>query len=54
VSAEYVAAIPPCEECRRVWLPADQDRWQALWIDDGLEEKLVIYCPRCAESEFGN
>lgn len=23
---------------------ADQEPWQAHWIDDGLEEKLVLYC----------
>jgi hypothetical protein len=51
VSAEYVAAIPLREECRRAWLPADQDEWQAHRIDDGPEEKLV-YCPECAEREF--
>jgi hypothetical protein len=35
-----------------VWLPADEERWQAHWIDDGPEEKLVFYCPACAEREF--
>jgi hypothetical protein len=29
------------------------ERWQAYWIDDGPEEKLVFYCPECAEREFG-
>jgi hypothetical protein len=35
-----------------VWLPRDRDRWQAYWIDDGLEDKLLFYCPTCAELEF--
>jgi hypothetical protein len=44
VNAERVASIPQCEECRKVWLPADGERWQAYWIDDAPEEKLVFYC----------
>jgi hypothetical protein len=44
VSAEQVGVIPLCEECRKVWLPADRERWQAHWIDDGPDEKLVFYC----------
>ena len=35
MSAEYVAVIPQCEECQKVWLTADEERWQAHWIDDG-------------------
>jgi hypothetical protein len=42
VSAEHVGVIPLCEECRRLWLPSDPDRWQAHWIDDGPDEKLVF------------
>jgi hypothetical protein len=52
VSAEPVALIPQCEECNKVWLPTDGERWEARWIDDGPEEKLVFYCPECAEREF--
>jgi hypothetical protein len=54
VSAGQVAIVPQCEECREVWLPRDRERWQAHWIDDGPEEKLVFYCPECAEREFGD
>jgi RNase P subunit RPR2 len=43
-----------CKECREVWLPGDAERWQAYWIDDGPEEKLVFYCAACAEREFGS
>jgi hypothetical protein len=32
---------------------ADEERWHACWIDDGPEDKLVFYCPECAEREFG-
>ena len=53
VSAEPVALIPQCEECSKVWLPTGGDRWQAHWIDDGPEEKLV-HCADCAEREFGD
>jgi hypothetical protein len=52
VNAEYVAVIPQCEECRKVWLPADRERWQAHGTDDGPEEKLVFYCIEWAEREF--
>jgi len=43
---------PQCEECRKVWLPADGEPWQAHWIDDGPEEKLVSYWPESARREF--
>jgi hypothetical protein len=54
MSAEQVAVVPQCEECRKVWVPAVRERWQAHWIDDGPDEKLVFYCPECAEREFGD
>ena len=54
MSAEQVALIPQCDECFAVWMPADDARWQAHWIDDGPDEKLVFYCPGCAEREFGD
>jgi len=47
VSAEPVA-VPQCEECRNVWIPVDDERWHAYWIDNGPDEKLVFYC-RSAE-----
>jgi hypothetical protein len=49
VSAEPVALIPQCEECRRVWLPADEDRWRCYLSCD---DDLVFYCSACAEREF--
>ena len=52
MSAEPVALIPQGEECHKVWLPTDGDRWQAHWIDDGHEEKLVLHCAECAGREF--
>ena len=52
LSAEQVALSPQCAERGEVWLPADEERWQAHWIDDGPEEKLVFYCPACAEREW--
>jgi len=48
-----VALTPVCEECRKVWLPADAERWRAYWLDDGPEEKLLFYCAACARREFG-
>jgi hypothetical protein len=44
--------MPRCEECLMVWMPSDAERWQAYWIDDGPDERLVFYCPECAEREF--
>jgi hypothetical protein len=52
VSAWGLAVIPQCEVCLKVWLPADRERWQAHWIDNGPNEGLVFYCARCAEPEF--
>ena len=48
-----VASIPTCEECRKVWLPGDDERWKAYWIDDGDEDVLVFYCVDCGDREFG-
>jgi hypothetical protein len=48
-----VATTPVCEECRKLWLPADEEHWSAYWIDDGDEDCLVFYCPECVEREFG-
>jgi RNase P subunit RPR2 len=47
-----VALIPACAECRELWLPGDEERWRAYLIDDGPEERLLFYCPDCAEREF--
>jgi Zn finger protein HypA/HybF involved in hydrogenase expression len=54
ISAEQVAVILECEECRELWLPGDVERWQAYWIDNGPEDKLVFYCPECAVREFAS
>jgi hypothetical protein len=53
MSAEGITQIPQCIECDAIWLPADEDRWQAHWVDDGPDEKLVFYCRGCGEREFG-
>jgi hypothetical protein len=52
MSVERVALIPICVECRRPWLPADDERWRAYLTDDELPE-LAFFCPECAEREFG-
>ena len=46
-----LALIPGCEECRKLWLPGDDEHWRAYWIDDGPEERLLFYSD-CAEREF--
>ena len=52
MSAESVAAVPGCAECRAVWLPADKERGAAYLTDDEPPE-VVFYCPGCTEREFG-
>jgi hypothetical protein len=48
-----VVLIPSCEECLKLWLPIDDERWKALWADDaGSEQRLLFYCPDFAEREF--
>ncbi|MGA8925563.1 MAG: hypothetical protein WB462_05030 [Solirubrobacterales bacterium] len=39
-----------------MWLPADRERWRAYLGADDLDEpaELVLYCPQCAEREFGS
>jgi RNase P subunit RPR2 len=54
VTVERVALIPACEECRKVWLPGDDERWKAYWSDNGDEDQLVFYCAECAQREFGH
>jgi hypothetical protein len=50
VSAEALALIPQCAECRRVLLPADEDRWRCYLAG---EDEFAFYRPACAEREFG-
>jgi RNase P subunit RPR2 len=54
VSAEGVATVPQCKECGAVWLPGDSERWHCFVVDDGPQDRLVFYCPECAEREFGD
>jgi hypothetical protein len=49
---ESVALTPTCAECETVWLPADEERWQA-WLTDDEPPELAFYCSDCAEREFG-
>jgi RNase P subunit RPR2 len=53
VTRETVTRVHTCEECRNPWLPGDNERWKAYWIDDGERDLLVFYCADCAEGEFG-
>jgi len=45
----FAETQPPiaCEACLRVWLPGDRERWQARWVDDGPDVKLVFRCTQC-------
>jgi hypothetical protein len=51
VSAEPVAPILQCELCRRVWVPADKDRWRAYPTDDA-GELFFFFCARVRAREF--
>ena len=55
VSVERVALIPRCAECESAWLPAGEERWRAYLGGDDLDGpvEVVLYCPNCAEREFG-
>jgi hypothetical protein len=50
MTAEPVASVPQCEECRRVWLTQETDPWRCNLDAD--EDNLVFYCPDCADREF--
>jgi hypothetical protein len=41
---------------RRALAAADEERWQAHLGSDDLDEtpEVVLYCPECAEREFGD
>jgi hypothetical protein len=54
MSAEQVTVISQCEECWEVWLLGDAERGKAYWIDDGPDERLLLYCSVCARREFGD
>jgi len=45
--------IPRCVECGGVWLPADEERWQA-WLTCDEPPELAFYCPECGEREFSS
>ena len=43
MTAEPVALIPQCAECRMVWLPRDDEHWSAhLTDDDSPEDRLLL------------
>ena len=51
-----VALITTCAECRRQWLPDDEERWRAYHgIEEHFDElaEVVFYCRNCADREFG-
>jgi Zn finger protein HypA/HybF involved in hydrogenase expression len=47
--SDAVQAPIVCEECRRPWLNDERGR-QAHRVDF---EEVAVYCPECAEREFG-
>jgi hypothetical protein len=51
VRAESVALIAECVECGALWLPADEERWQA-WLTCDEPPEIAFYCPACGDREF--
>ena len=49
MSAEPVALLPQCVECRKIWLPGSEDRWRAYLDTD---DEPVFFCHGCAEREL--
>jgi hypothetical protein len=49
MSAESVALIRKCAECKARWLPANEERWLAYLTDDEPAE-LAFYCPPSSTS----
>jgi hypothetical protein len=49
-----VMTAPICEECGCVNTDGERG-WQAhvVDLDDDGEDEVVLFCPRCAEREFG-
>jgi hypothetical protein len=54
MTTEPVVLIPQCAECRKVWLPTDDDCWRAYLGAEDLDElaEIVFYCPECAARQF--
>jgi hypothetical protein len=52
VQANDVALIPECVESGAVWLPADEEHWQA-WLTCDEPPEVALYCPVCGDREFG-
>jgi hypothetical protein len=62
MNKQDVAIVPTCEECGERWLPDDSERWRAVFLDDGPEDRLGFgasrvgranSAPKLATSEVG-
>ena len=45
---------PKCAECHAIWLPADEEHWQAWIRTTSRASWLSVFCPECAKREFGD
>jgi hypothetical protein len=54
VKISDVAWIPKCAECHAIWLPADEEHWQAWIRTTSRASWLSVFCPECAKREFGD
>lgn len=41
-----------CEECKRPWTEDELYGWRSYLTDDEPPD-VVLFCPECAEREFG-
>jgi hypothetical protein len=52
MNSQDVAIVPNCEECGERWLGVDVERWRAVFIDEGPDERLAFWCAECWLREF--
>lgn len=48
----HVEASLQCQECLTVWKPSEATRWRAF-LTHAPRLRVILYCPRCADREFG-
>jgi len=49
-----LAHLPFCAECGRPWLAASREHWKAYIADIERPPEVLVFCPDCAEREFGS
>lgn len=39
MNSQDVAIVPTCAECGERWLPSDPERWRAVFLDEGPDDR---------------